>query len=386
MVKQAQETRSRTQDLANRAALWLTYIALSVGGATLIAWLSLGQSFDFALERMVTVMVITCPHALGLAVPLVVAVSTSLTAKNGLLIRDRAAFERARNLQAVVFDKTGTLTEGRFGVSNVMPLGDLRENDMIAWAASLEAQSQHPIARGIVESAKERNIALKSVDGFHSLTGRGAEATIEGRDVKVVSPGYLREQGIEAGNEDVKRIADEGKTVVYVLLDDEVVGAVALADIIRKESYTAVRRLKEMAIQCRPDAARRRPDGRGFRHGVFPRLAGDSARLCDPTDLAPGLWRSTIRLSRDCSRVPVRTFQDGQAGCPEREARREPPPRAGLLGDGARRRSPGRYQYGIHAARRVDHGHALRRPRRRRRASPGAARVFLARAGRPAEP
>ncbi len=250
MVKRAQETRSRTQDIANRAALWLTYIALSAGGGTLAIWLGLGQGFEFALERMVTVMVITCPHALGLAVPLVVAVSTSLTAKNGLLIRDRAAFERARNLQAVIFDKTGTLTEGRFGVSDIVPLTDLSEDEVLGWAAALETQSEHPIARGIVETAAERKIKLKSVDEFRNLTGQGAEAKVDGHAVKVVSPGYLRVHELGVDHEAVTKLAEQGKTVVYVLLDDAVVGAIAMADIIRKESFEAVSRLKEMGIQC----------------------------------------------------------------------------------------------------------------------------------------
>lgn len=151
MVKKAQASRSRTQDLANRAAAWLTYIALTVGAITLITWLILGYAFDFSLERMVTVMVITCPHALGLAIPLVIAVSTSKAARNGLLIRDRAAFERARNTDVFVFDKTGTLTEGRFGVSDVVPLGDRDENEVLALAAALESRSEHPIAVGITE-------------------------------------------------------------------------------------------------------------------------------------------------------------------------------------------------------------------------------------------
>ncbi|GAB4365519.1 MAG: heavy metal translocating P-type ATPase [Kiloniellaceae bacterium] len=250
MVKQAQETRSRTQDLANRAALWLTYIALSAGGLTLFLWLGVGQDFEFALERMVTVMVITCPHALGLAVPLVVAVSTRLTAQNGLLIRDRAAFERARNLNAVLFDKTGTLTEGRFGVARVVALGDLGEEEVLAWAAGLESQSEHPIAQGVLRGAKERDVKPKTVDEFRNLTGQGAEAVIEGRKVHVVSPGYLRERGIAVENPEVLAAAEDGNTVVYVLLDDEPVGAIALADVIRKESYDAVARLKEMGIQC----------------------------------------------------------------------------------------------------------------------------------------
>lgn len=250
MVRQAQETRSRTQDLANRAALWLTYIAISAGGATLIFWLGIGQGFEFALERMVTVMVITCPHALGLAVPLVVAVSTRLTAQNGLLIRDRAAFERARNLNAVLFDKTGTLTEGRFGVSHVIALAGMGEDEVLAWAAGLESQSEHPIAQGVMRGARERGVKPKAVDEFRNLTGRGAEAIVEGRKVHVVSPGYLRERGISIDNAEIRSAAEDGNTVVYVLLDQEPVGAIALADVIRKESYDAVARLKEMGIQC----------------------------------------------------------------------------------------------------------------------------------------
>ena len=250
MVKRAQETRSRTQDLANRAALWLTYIALTAGGATLFVWLVLGYGFEFALERMVTVMVITCPHALGLAVPLVVAVSTKLTAQNGLLIRDRAAFERARKLGAVIFDKTGTLTEGKFGVAGIVPLAELKEDEVLSWAASLESQSEHPIAQGVVRGAKERGVTVKAVEGFRNLTGRGAEATVEARSVRVVGPGYLREKGLAADDRRVQALAEQGKTVVYVLLDDKPVGAIALADVIRKESFEAVKRLKAMGIQC----------------------------------------------------------------------------------------------------------------------------------------
>jgi Cu2+-exporting ATPase len=157
MVRRAQESRSRSQDLANRAAVWLTAIALGVGAATFVAWLAIAGDFEFAVARGVTVMVIACPHALGLAVPLVVAVSTSLSASHGLLIRDRAAFERARNLQAVVFDKTGTLTEGRFGVSDVVPLGELAEEQCLRLAAALESQSQHPIAKGVTRAAAEHS-------------------------------------------------------------------------------------------------------------------------------------------------------------------------------------------------------------------------------------
>ncbi len=249
MVRQAQESRSRTQDLADRAALWLTIIALSVGGVTLTVWLILTRDFNFALGRMVTVMVITCPHALGLAIPLVVAVSTSLSAGRGLLIRDRSAFERARELDAVVFDKTGTLTEGRFGVTDVVSLGTRGEDELLTLAAGLESQSEHPIAAGVVRAAAERGLKYAAPKDFRAIPGKGARATVGGGDVKVVSPGYLREQGLEVNDERLRRLADEGKTVVYVLIDDRVEGAVSLADIIRPESREALGRLKAMGIQ-----------------------------------------------------------------------------------------------------------------------------------------
>lgn len=250
MVRQAQASRSRTQDLANRAARWLTWIALSVGGITLVVWLWLLQDFNFALERMVTVMVITCPHALGLAVPLVVAVSTSLAAGRGLLIRDRAAFERARNLKAIVFDKTGTLTEGRFGVSDVVVLGERGEDEVLELAAALESQSSHPIATGIVQAAQERGIRTGEVTGFENLPGQGARARVNGVLVQVVSPGYVRSEDITVDSEEPGRLMAQGKTVVFVLEDNRAIGAVALADIVRDESRDAIERLKAMDIQC----------------------------------------------------------------------------------------------------------------------------------------
>src|SRR4029077_2449398 len=250
LVKQAQETRSRTQDLADHAALWLTYIALSVGGATLVAWLGFGFGFDYAIERIATVMVIACPHALGLAVPLVVAVSTRLTAQNGLLIRDRAAFERAHSLGVVLFDKTGTLTEGRLSVSDTIALADLPEDEILAWAAGLESQSEHPIAQGVLRGTKERGITPKRVQDFKSLPGQGAEAVIEGHSVRVVSPDYVRRRGLDARNKRIEELSDEGHTVVYLLIDDKPVGAIALADGIRKESFDAIARLKAMGIRC----------------------------------------------------------------------------------------------------------------------------------------
>lgn len=249
LVRNAQESRSRTQDLANRAAFWLTVIALSVGAGTFAFWLLFGETFVFSLERSVTVMVITCPHALGLAVPLVVAVSTSLSASNGLLIRDRSAFERARNVNAILFDKTGTLTEGRFGVSDVIPLGERSDDELLKFAAGLESQSEHPIAQGIVREAAERNLYYSPPKDFKAIPGKGAQARVDGEDVKVVSPGYLNEHDLTVDDDRVHQVADQGKTVVYVLVGDNVEGAIALADIIRPESRAALRRLKEMGIQ-----------------------------------------------------------------------------------------------------------------------------------------
>lgn len=248
MVRNAQESRSRSQDLANRAAFWLTLIALGVGTATLAAWLWAGKPFVFALERMVTVMVITCPHALGLAVPLVVAVSTAVAAGHGLLIRDRSAFERARSIRAVVFDKTGTLTEGRFGVSRIVTTGDLDQDEALRLAAGLESRSEHPIAAGIVRRAEQRGVSLPTPEGFEAIPGKGARGRVDGREVKVVSPGYLDDQDI-ALPEAAKGLAEEGMTVVYLLLEDEVRAAFALEDVVRPESHDAVRRLEDMGIQ-----------------------------------------------------------------------------------------------------------------------------------------
>ena len=250
LVKAAQQTRSRTQDLANRAAFFLTIIAIVGGSITFLTWLYLGKDVTFALERMVTVMVITCPHALGLAVPLVVAVSTSISAHNGLLIRDRRAFERAKDIQAIVFDKTGTLTEGRFGVTDIISETDMPENEILAYAAALEMNSEHPIARGIVTAAEEKQVPKLEVTNFKAIPGKGVEGIINGKHVLVVGPGYLREKGIEVTNEKIKVLAGQGKTVVYLIVDNKLAGAIALADIIREESKVAIKRLKDMGIKC----------------------------------------------------------------------------------------------------------------------------------------
>jgi Cu2+-exporting ATPase len=248
LVRRAQETRSRTQDLANRAALWLTLIAIGGGVVTLSAWLVAGRSAGFALERMVTVMVIACPHALGLAVPLVIAVSTALSARSGLLIRDRSAFERARELDAIVFDKTGTLTEGRFGVTDVVAAGGRSAAEVLRLAAAIESRSEHPIAAGIVHAAADRAIRYPAPTEVTAIPGQGARGVVEGMKVAVVSPGFLREQGLGADPR-VAPLAEQGKTVVYVLADGTVAGAIALGDVIREQSRDALRRLRRMGIK-----------------------------------------------------------------------------------------------------------------------------------------
>lgn len=249
MVRQAQASQSKTQDLANTAARWLTIAAITAGIVTMTAWLIWGPDFNFALARAVTVVIIACPHALGLAIPLVVAVSTSLAARSGLLIRDRSGFERARSINAVIFDKTGTLTEGRFGVTDVIALGDLDEARILTLAASLESQSEHPIARGVVNAAQERSIVFPAPREFIAIPGKGAQATVDGQPIKVVSPGYLTEHAIQIANDRVDEVAGQGKTVVYLLVDEQPAAAIALADIVRAESREAVGALKAAGIQ-----------------------------------------------------------------------------------------------------------------------------------------
>lgn len=248
LLRKIQESRSRAQDLANRAAKWLTIIALSGGSATLVAWILVGADAAFALERAVTVMAIACPHALGLAVPLVIARPTALAATSGLLIRSRVGFEKAKDINAVVFDKTGTLTRGEFGVTDIVLLDEsLEEEELVRLAASLEQHSEHPIARGIVSFAEERGLRLGEVEAFKALPERGVTGVVDGRRVMVVSPSYLRENGIMVADERIARLAEQGKTMVYVLLDGWLAGAIALADIVRGESREAIRRLRAWA-------------------------------------------------------------------------------------------------------------------------------------------
>jgi Cu2+-exporting ATPase len=246
LVRQAQESKSRTQDLANRASALLFYVAFSVGIITYLGWFLLGSP-ELALERSVTVLVIACPHALGLAIPLVVALSTSITAKSGILIRDRRAFETIKDIDAVVFDKTGTLTEGKFGVSDVVSF--ISEDDLLELTASVELNSEHIIAKAIAEYAAEKDIKIPETKEFKAIPGKGAYGKVKGKGVHVGSPNLLKEMKIEIQDKRVKELQEQGKTVVFTIVNGKLAGAFALSDMIRKESYEAIRRLKENGIK-----------------------------------------------------------------------------------------------------------------------------------------
>lgn len=248
LVEDAQKNRSKTQLLADKAARWLTLIAIAAGIATFLVWRLSGRDLAFSMERMVTVIVICCPHALGLAVPLVVARSTALSAKNGLLIRNRTAFENSRKITTLVFDKTGTLTVGKFEVSGIVALNKaMGEKELLRLAAALEQNSEHPIATGILEKATAMGLSLPKADGFKALTGQGVEAVVESRNVRVVSPGYLKTHQIQLSS-DIAGTADE--TRVFILIDHQPAGYITLADQVRPESAEAIRTLHETDIRC----------------------------------------------------------------------------------------------------------------------------------------
>ena len=252
MVREAQASTSKTQALSDRAALWLTIVSISVGLVTLVSWLLAGQGVQFSIARMATVMIITCPHALGLAIPLVVAVSTAKSARNGLLIRNRTAFENARRITTLVFDKTGTLTKGSFEVSEIDVYGNsLHESELLAYAAAVEVRSEHPIGTGIVDRARERNLEIGEVEDFQAIKGKGVSATVARRKVQVVSPGALEEQGLTPGSAAKAAAKERGDiTRVYVVVDGEVAGSIALSDTIRPESYKAIEELHKRGIKC----------------------------------------------------------------------------------------------------------------------------------------
>ena len=247
MVNEAQKAKSKMQNLSDRAAKWLTFIAITAGLVTLVVWLSVGKDFAFALERMVTVMVISCPHALGLAVPLVVAISTSISAQKGLLIRNRTAFEESRKITTIVFDKTGTLTQGKFGVTRYESISEgFTKDEIIRLASALENNSEHPIAVGIINKTKELNLKVPEVANFNAITGKGVEAKVESKEIKVVSPGYLKDKSISIPT---NAYTSSAETVVFVIVNDQLAGFVALADAIRPESSDAIKKFKENGIK-----------------------------------------------------------------------------------------------------------------------------------------
>jgi Cu2+-exporting ATPase len=246
LVKQAQESKSRTQDLANRAAALLFYVALGVAIITYTVWSLLGFG-DIALERTVTVLVIACPHALGLAIPLVVALSTSITAKSGILIRDRKAFEMVKDVNAIVFDKTGTLTSGKFGVSDIVSF--IPKNELLKLTSSVELNSEHIIAKAIVEYAKENGLQIPKTKDFKALPGKGAYGKVGQSEVYVGSINLLNDMKINVNDEKIKGLQEQGKTVVFTVVDGKLAGALALSDKIREESFEAVKKLKERGLK-----------------------------------------------------------------------------------------------------------------------------------------
>ncbi len=252
LVEQAQTSKSRAQALADRAAFWLTLIALAAGALTLVAWLALGAEPAFAVERMVTVLVIACPHALGLAIPLVIAISTTLGARNGLLVRDRRGLEEARTVNAVVFDKTGTLTRGEFGVVDIATTDGLAPEEALRLAAAVERDSEHTIAQGIVRSAEERGIVVRAAEAFEAIPGKGVRARVDGRTLYMGGPALVRAQSLEVPaplREATDRAAARGQASIYLADERRALAAFAVADVVRPESREAVRALHEEGIE-----------------------------------------------------------------------------------------------------------------------------------------
>jgi P-type Cu2+ transporter len=247
LVEDAQKVKSKTQNLADRAAKVLTFVALGGGIITLIVWLALGFEFVYALERMVTVMVISCPHALGLAVPLVVAISTTMSAKKGLLIRNRTAFENARLITTIVFDKTGTLTKGSHELSGIEVLNtQYDKNELLRLASGIEQHSEHYIAIGLIKKVKEEGIKIPESEKFNYLPGKGLEGIVEGKQIHVIGPNYLKEKNIEVP---ATALNESAGTVVYLLIDNKMAGYFTFADQIREESFEAIKVLKDKGIK-----------------------------------------------------------------------------------------------------------------------------------------
>lgn len=251
LVEEAQTSRSQYQALADRLAYWLTLIAIGVGTLTFVVWLAVGPSLTFAINRAVTVLVTTCPHALGLAIPLVIVNATSMSAKHGILVRKREAFERARNIRAIAFDKTGTLTEGRFGVQHIFTEG-IEETEALAIAAALESLSEHPLAQAIVQEVNSRHLQLPRGSQFQAVAGKGVEGTVNGKRYRVGRPEWAEELALTVSDtiqEGLKIAEAQGESAIVLLDDRQVLALFGLADQVREQARTAVQRLQEMDVQ-----------------------------------------------------------------------------------------------------------------------------------------
>jgi Cu2+-exporting ATPase len=252
LVADAQASKSRLQMLSDRAALYLTLIAISSSSITFVAWLLTHAGIGIATERLVAVLVITCPHALGLAIPLVVSISTTLAARNGLLIRERSALEGARNIGTVLFDKTGTLTKGEFGVDTIISNEDSTDDQVLKTAASVNVLSEHPLAKAMVKEAERRNLALFAVKDFARVTGKGARGRIGDSEAYIGNESFLKENGINVSREYQNKIdvlSKQGKTVIHVVVNRKLQGSIALVDVIREESREAIKTLKDLGIK-----------------------------------------------------------------------------------------------------------------------------------------
>ncbi|MDP2708853.1 MAG: copper-translocating P-type ATPase [bacterium] len=249
LVKDAQSSKSKTQLLADRAAFWLTLIAISISTITFVTWLALGRDLAFAIERAATVLIIACPHALGLAVPLVAAISTALSAQNGLLIRNRTAFENARRISTIIFDKTGTLTKGTFSLKKIFVLdNNYDENKILQIAEALEKNSEHPIAKAVINEARGRGVKSLRADNFKAVKGKGIEANLENKKYIMASPGYLKELGFAVP----EQLSQTEGTMIFVAAGGEkpnLIGAFNLSDTMREESYEAVKLLRSQGIK-----------------------------------------------------------------------------------------------------------------------------------------
>lgn len=248
IVREAEASRSNTQRLAEIAAKWLFYIAVTAGAITFLFWIVLWKDLNFAIERAVTVIVISCPHALGLATPLVTAVSANIGAQRGLLIRDRAAFENARKINTMVFDKTGTLTEGRFGITDIDAV-TVTKDELLTLAYSIEIHSEHPIAKGIMDEGRKQALERIEVSDYRNITGQGLEAKVGGRAIKIVGPAYMRSQSITFNEAVYEKLAQEGKTVIFIIENSLLLGSIALADMIRESAKGAVDDLSAMGVE-----------------------------------------------------------------------------------------------------------------------------------------